>query len=216
LGISSPPIWIRKVTPPNSPKIIKVVSGDRKITLTWLKNSEQDILEYKVFRAENSNIARDLRLMKSLDLEFVTNENTISIEDTKIIASRKFYYRIIAIDEQANISKPSKIIPAQCCELTPPDPPEFTNINRSADGTIITLEWVAPNPYKCLLKRKTESERIEIDISTWLESISYDEDSERFEYRFQEVNLVPETRYIYHIVGLSYSGCKIKSEERSV
>jgi hypothetical protein len=63
MSLSSPPIWLPKVTPPRTPIVIRISGGERQITLEWSSNREPDLAEYRIYRTDNVSSARDLRLM---------------------------------------------------------------------------------------------------------------------------------------------------------
>src|SRR5205807_471297 len=63
LSRPSPPVCFPDVTAPTVPVMIRVLGGEREITLYWASNQEVDLKEYRVYRAENNDAARDLRFM---------------------------------------------------------------------------------------------------------------------------------------------------------
>jgi hypothetical protein len=145
LSLSSPPVYLHDVVPPRPPTLIRVTAGDRKIRLAWASNREPDLLEYRVYRAESAEAARDLRLMTQVDIVAADpnpGARPASVEwtDDPVPGLVDFWYRVVAVDRPdpvdprgggGNVSEPSVAMRARAYDLTPPEPPLLT-----------TVEWV--------------------------------------------------------------------------
>lgn len=63
LGPATVPVWLPDVTPPESPKVTKALGGDRQIALQWAAPATPGARRYRVYRTEDPESTRDLRLM---------------------------------------------------------------------------------------------------------------------------------------------------------
>jgi hypothetical protein len=94
--------------PPNPPRNIKYTANinEKKIIFTWKKNSESDFKEYHVFRDTVQGFTPDSAHLY-LILPDSTLGDTAQFIDTYSGENSKYYYRIIATDNQGNESEPS-------------------------------------------------------------------------------------------------------------
>jgi hypothetical protein len=63
LSLSSPPIWLPDIFPPTAPRLLKVLGGDRRVTLHWGEHREPAMRRYLIYRTESLENGRDIRLM---------------------------------------------------------------------------------------------------------------------------------------------------------
>jgi hypothetical protein len=144
LGLCGTPVRLTDVTAPRTPAITKALGGDRSVTMTWASNREDDLLEYRVYRAETEIDSRDLRAMTLLDSVVVDPDPAarpakVEFTDASAPGLRDLWYRVVAVDRTdsdprgggGNVSLPSTAIRARAFDATPPDPPE-----------IETAEWI--------------------------------------------------------------------------
>ena len=94
--------------PPNPPRNIRYTANinEKKIIFTWKKNSESDFKEYHVFRDTVQGFTPDSAHLY-LILPDSTLGDTAQFIDTYSGENAKYYYRIIARDNQGNESSPS-------------------------------------------------------------------------------------------------------------
>ena len=94
--------------PPNPPRNIQYTANinEKKIIFTWKKNSESDFKEYHVFRDTVQGFTPDSAHLY-LILPDSTLGDTAQFIDTYSGENAKYYYRIIATDNQGNESEPS-------------------------------------------------------------------------------------------------------------
>ncbi len=132
LSISSPPVYLPNVVPPRAPVITKVVGGDRKITLKWASNREPDLKEYRVYRADSKEMARDLRLMALIHTEPPPDDGStvrqaeVEWTDNPDTVLKTFYYGVVSVDETGNLSKPSAIVAGRAFDESLPQIPELS------------------------------------------------------------------------------------------
>ncbi len=145
LSRSSPPVWLPDVTPPRAPKITKVTSGERRVTLAWASNREADLAEYRIYRTDNVDNARDVREMDHVQTVAVppgdpsARPATVIWADDPVPGQRDLWYRVVAFDVVdadpaglgGNASDPSPAMRVRAYDLSVPVPPALT-----------TVEWV--------------------------------------------------------------------------
>lgn len=145
LGPCGTPVRLPDVTPPRAPSVGKAIGGDRAITLSWGSNREDDLLEYRIFRATSEADAADLRLMTQVavlpaDADPAARPAKVEWTDAGIPGRRDFFYRIVAVDRPdpvdprgggGNVSLPSPAMRARAFDDSVPVPP-----------AIASLEWV--------------------------------------------------------------------------
>jgi hypothetical protein len=130
-SISGPPVYLPNVVPPRAPVITKVLGGERKITLRWASNREPDLAEYRVYRADSEESARDLRLMTRLHSEAVaaidpaTRPAEVTWEDIGLIGGGTFFYRLVAVDSVGNASAPSSLVFTRVVDTQIPATPKW-------------------------------------------------------------------------------------------
>ncbi len=175
LSLSSPPIWLPNVVPPRAPVVTKVLGGERQITLRWASNREPDLSEYRIYRTDTKQATRDLRLMTLVHTESVpsgdplTRPAEVVWTDESTPGLVTFYYRIVAVDEDGNISSPSRSLAARAFDETPPEVP------------IVTAEWIDigegilrsrlswSSIHETLLQRRISATEQWIAIASWME-----------------------------------------------
>jgi hypothetical protein len=144
LSVADPPVYLPVVDPPRTPVITKIVGGDRKITISWASNREPDLAEYRVYRSDDQDGARDLRLMVTVDTIVVTDAEretppaAVSWSDSSVIGGRPYVYRLTAANESGLVSLPTRPLTAAAFDSSPPPPPQWVDakwIVLHADGT---------------------------------------------------------------------------------
>jgi hypothetical protein len=129
LGLSSPPVWLPKVTPPRAPVISSMLGGERQATLGWASNREPDLAHYLVYRADNADAARDVRLMTlAATLPVAVGDPAarpaaVTWTDTPVPGLVTFYYRLVAVDTSGNASSPSQAVAIRAHDEALPVPP---------------------------------------------------------------------------------------------
>ena len=207
LSLSSPPIYLRNVIPPRAPVITKVLSGDQEITLKWASNRETDLKEYRIYRTQSKDGARDLRLMgKPIHKKNVapgdpsTRPSELEWIDKPVQGLVNFYYRLVAEDEAGNVSDSSLVVSSRAYDLSPPPPPKPTGAVWVDVGGIagIRIDWaLVPDGTSVLVQRRQSATGTWVDASEWLESnvTSY-----------VDVRVQPHLRYTYRLRAQSAAG----------
>ena len=121
------------------------------VTLTWDKNTEPDLLGYRVYRSNFANAEfgqiTSHPCKRSLYLDSI-NINTLT---------ESMFYKIVAIDNRFNPSDFSETIELKRPDVVPPAPPAIKNTSADEEG--VHIEWVNSNSedvvIHLLYRRKT-------------------------------------------------------------
>ncbi len=124
-------------TPPAPPQgLTGVIDTLGVIRLSWQKNTEPDLLGYRVYRANNPNHEFSVITVSTIvENEFV---DTVTIRNS----NKKVYYRINALDQRANPSGFSEILELIKPDIVPPSPPVVKTV-KQLDNKSIELSWTA-------------------------------------------------------------------------
>ncbi|HEY9037487.1 MAG TPA: hypothetical protein VIN05_00895 [Roseovarius sp.] len=161
LGLSSSPVWLPDVAAPVAPRIARLVSGDRQVTVEWASNREPDLAEYRVYRAFDRAASQDIRLMNQVHSVAVpqgdpaARPKTVGWTDTPVPGLRDVWYRVVAVDRVdpdpkgggGNVSAPSAAMRGRAFDQTPPDAPVFSTAEWvRVDQTGAPHAWTDPVP----------------------------------------------------------------------
>jgi hypothetical protein len=89
------PVGVRDLYPPAPPQAVRTVTGDGRVTLSWVQNTEPDLDGYRVYRGTTS-----------YDGPFAplgTTGSTTYVDD-EVINGTTYYYAVAAFDEAGNES----------------------------------------------------------------------------------------------------------------
>lgn len=219
-SLASPPVCLPNVVPPRAPVITKVLGGDRQITLQWARNREPDFAAYWVYRADSKEAARDLRLMTKVvppgePSRSLEDPNSVVWKDTDLPGKMTFYYRVVAVDEAGNVSKPTPPVLAQAYDNLPPSAPawrraEWVKIDSSRNehpwsessgdlSPAVILEWNDVElACKYLVDRRQPTSRFRKLVLKWQSGITKCIDTEvepvrSYEYRVIAKNSIGKT-----------------------
>jgi hypothetical protein len=219
LSKASPPVDVPKVVPPRTPVITKITGGDRQITIHWAANREPDLAGYRVYRTDEKDKARDVRLMYEVD-----EIAAAAVEYADPVPGLStFYYRLLAFDSAGNESKATEPATASAFDISPPTPAiinstkwgwsdaqgAFREWGDPAPGSIpcIRTEWQpAAAGDETLLQRRTSP------LGTWITLMPYQVGSDP--YSDLAVNI--SKTYDYRVVTRSRSGQTITTAEAHV
>jgi uncharacterized protein len=122
--------------PPVMPKgLLGKIDSTGIVALQWDKNTEADLLGYRVFRAnglkeEFIEVTRDI-CVPAVFADTVTLHTTTS----------KVYYKIIAVDKNYNTSDYTPYLMIKRPDTIPPSPALITKAYRSDSLHAVVLEW---------------------------------------------------------------------------
>ena len=130
LGLSSPPVCLPKVVPPRTPTLRSAAGGESMVTLSWAPNREPDLAEYWILRAEDQQAAADPRTMTLVQTQAVGDvagqPSKLSWTDSPVPGLTTFYYRLVAVDTNGNVSAPSPVAQARAHDEALPSVPALT------------------------------------------------------------------------------------------
>ena len=179
-GMSYPlaPVRSRDTTPPRTPRITKAFaghhdaneSGDRCVTLRWVANRERDFEAYRVYRTDDPDAARDVRLMDDRGSVAPSGVTECVWTDADVPPFRTQYYRVVAIDRDGNVSEPSASAAVRAYDDARPDPPTWNPTTVDAQTGEATLSWrLAAPDHRSLVQRRAVGETDWTNLTGWLD-----------------------------------------------
>jgi hypothetical protein len=179
LGRSGPPVYLPKITPLRTPRITKVLGGDRQITITWASNREPDLAEYRIYRSDNERDTRDIRLMDlvgtvpEIQLDPVLRAREVVWLDTNVLGLKSYYYRLTSRDDGKNESLPTPASIGKAFDVAPPPPPTWLAGQWENQGSalVIMLSWDSVETGTEVMVQRKESLLTALwnDVSLWLD-----------------------------------------------
>jgi fibronectin type 3 domain-containing protein len=123
---------------PDMPKTVTSKSENGKITLSWIANTETDLLGYRIYRGLKNDDENSMLLLNAAPIQ------TISFTDKfPEKTSTKFIYKVSAIDQSFNESKKAEVW-VQLPDVVPPNAP-FLDSAVLRDNKVV-LKWnLLPN-----------------------------------------------------------------------
>lgn len=91
--------------PPSAPTAISLAASSGRISIFFPNNPEKDIAGYLIYRTTNQTLT--LKDWTKITSEIFTRT---TFQDTNVTIGTRYFYYIIAVDSNGNISKPSEII----------------------------------------------------------------------------------------------------------
>jgi len=203
LSLASPPVWLPNVTPPRTPMFTKALGGDRQIILRWTSNRESDLVEYRVYRTDREDSARDLRMMTLVHTETVPAGDPLERPaegtwiDTPVPGRMTLYYRLVAVDDAGNASDSSQLLMTRAFDDSRPAPPTWsTPIPWTSGG--IQLRWTSPSTdLRCLVQRHIAGAITWENASSWLP---------RGVYTYNDQNRLLGLDYVYRLRVMDTAG----------
>ena len=95
----------KDVFPPAAPSGLTIAAAPGRLSLFFAANEETDVIGYFVFRSENPDLPLDK--WKRLNDAAVA---TTTFQDAQVVSNRKYYYYVVAVDANGNLSQPSEIV----------------------------------------------------------------------------------------------------------
>lgn len=90
------PVIPPDLTPPAAPQAVRTVTGDGRVTLTWVPNTEFDLAGYRVFRGITGYEG---------PFDPLSTTNTNSYVDNQVINGSTYFYAVAAYDAAGNESE---------------------------------------------------------------------------------------------------------------
>jgi hypothetical protein len=145
LSLATPPVYCPDVVPPRAPLWASFELGDGTATLRWVSNRESDLKEYQLFRAGDTDAARDVRLMQLVQTISAgttapaQRPPSVGWTDESLVGGTRYFYRLLAMDKDGNVSPPSDVMTIAAVDTRIPDPPVWLEttwvVLRDKDGS---------------------------------------------------------------------------------
>ena len=89
------PVVVRDVVPPAAPQAVYTVTGDGRVTINWVSNTEPDLAGYRVYRGTDGYLGEMFPLSTTGSTTYV---------DLAVINGTTYYYAVAAYDAAGNES----------------------------------------------------------------------------------------------------------------
>ncbi len=127
-------VLLQDSLPPMPPTNVKgVIDSTGIVSLSWKKNTEQDLYGYRVFRSNFKN--QEFSQISKEPIRTTFFKDTVSIKTL----TEKVYYKIVALDEVFNPSGFSELLELKRPDKIPPVPPVIKNYEAKPEG--VYLQW---------------------------------------------------------------------------
>jgi hypothetical protein len=208
---------------PRPPAVSKALGLEGAIRVSWTTNPEVDLVGYRLYRTADAALDGSLdRMTLAVELDAGgvaiapagapnatsvgagTAYRTLTWEDHSVPPARDHYYRLVAIDSSANISKLSASARARSVDTTPPGPPAWSTpaVTRGSDatGAFAELHFVAPagdTDARFRVQRQETGVPFWSPISAWLDpgTTSY-----------VDRRAAPDRGYTYRVQAMDVAG----------
>lgn len=202
-GSTSFPILVQPEDsiPPAIPSGLKaVVDTNGVVTITWNKNTEKDLMGYKVFRAQKKG-EEPVPLVDSIWYG-TTFRDTLSLK----LLNKRSWYAVTSLDTRFNQSPKSVLVEVKKPEVIPPSPAVILKFN--VEGNSVTIHWICSSDSDVV--SHTLYRKVPGDTSkpTLLRTFGG-----RDTTGFTDKELTGGKTYIYYIVARSEGGLTTASEE---
>lgn len=181
-------VQLQDSIPPAIPGNIKArIDSSGLVTLQWAPNTENDLLGYRVYRAN----------FKNNEFTQITHEAIAAsnFQDTVTLntLTEKIYYKILAVDQRFNPSGMSKAVEINRPDVIPPVSPVITRVVSADDG--VKLEWTRSSSEDVIahrIYRRHENSR------GWTLIRSFDDTTT---FYVDDTQLLP-SRYLYTMIAI--------------
>lgn len=190
--------------PPAVPAGVKaVIDTNGIVTITWDRNTEKDLMGYKVFRAQK----KGEELVPLVDSIWYGTRfrDTLSLK----MLNKRSYYAVTALDTRFNQSARSALVEVKKPEVIPPSPAVISKFK--VEGTNVTINWISssdPDVVSHALYRKMPADTGQpVMVQTFQ---GHDTTT------YTDKGLAGGKKYIYYVVAKSEGGLTTPSEELTV
>ncbi|HKQ50377.1 MAG TPA: fibronectin type III domain-containing protein [Phycisphaerae bacterium] len=200
---SSPllPVAVCDISSPATPVILSALGGERSITLTWRAGTEDDLVEYRVWRATDELTLQDVRRMEPTStIPAAPGTTAGALEDSGLLGGTDYFYRLAAVDADGNVSSPTAVVSVRAIDTAPPDPPAFTVSEwQEATGVLgVHLGWdPIADGFQALVERRAATLTEWSAVSAWILSGTD---------AFDDSSALPHVSYVYRLRVKSGTG----------
>ena len=190
--------------PPAIPVGVKaVIDTNGIVTITWDRNTEKDLMGYKVFRAQK----KGEELVPLVDSIWYGTKfrDTLSLK----MLNKKSYYAVTALDTRFNQSAKSVLVEVKKPEVIPPSPAVISKFK--VEGTIVTINWISSSDSDVVshaVYRKMPGDTSKPVVVRTFQG--------RDTTTYSDKGLTGGKTYIYYIVAKSEGGLTTPSEELTI
>ena len=189
------PVLVQPVdsVPPAIPSGLKgSIDSTGVVTLTWKRNTEPDMLGYKVYRAQVKG--EELMPLFDIALRDTVYRDTVDVKNL----NRKVYYAISAADLRYNQSDLSSVLELEKPDVIQPSPPVISGYRITDAG--IEIAWVN-SPDEGVMQhriyRRKKSVGGEYHIPVLLKTID-----DLKVHSYTDTSAVTGVRYIYTVTAM--------------
>jgi hypothetical protein len=200
------------VTPPATPVITSIVGAEKSVIISWRANSEKDLAEYRMWRSTSADELRDVRRLETAIIISPDGETVIQGHtDQRLAGPANYYYRLAAVDTNGLVSEASTTRAARVAETAPPEKPEWTSAERSADETSASLSWNCSEAVDVTVERQTAGTSYWIVVAATVKSNGRDAADEKYVFEFNDPKLSPTGSYGYRLTARAANGLTSQS-----
>lgn len=197
-------VQIADVTPPAVPvRLVGSIDTNGVVMLTWMSNSDTDIMGYRVFRS-NSLKEEFVEITKG-PIESVNFKDSVNIN----VLNKSIYYTIISVDRNYNTSDYAPPLHLKRPDIIAPAAPVITHLDVVKDTLI--LEWansISDDVARYELIRKDIAERLSRPLITWTAANPLT--------TYQDIGLTPTKKYQYTVIVYDSAGNSSQTQSRIV
>ena len=201
-----PAVHIYDVTPPETPSIDSITSGENSITLSWTPGRQPDIVAYHIWRSESEDQLADVRRLETTAVLLHAANTVMQFTDENLVGLRAYHYRIAAVDANGNVSKPTNAVTARVTDTTPPSAPVWGVVEwiSDANGQAVRLTWQTDEAsVSCTAQRRPLGGGIWFAVSGELEATL-----PPYDFEFLDRTAEPGLAYEYRVVAYDLAGNK--------
>lgn len=148
-------------TPPNQPKVLRGdVDTNGVVTLKWDRGKAEDLMGYRVFRA--NTIDHEYVQLTKRPLQDTIFNDTLSLHTL----TKKAFYKVVAVDNNFNHSEFSAPLKVQRPDIISPVAPRIKTVSLKGDS--VKIRWVPSSS-----RDVSENRLLRQDGEKWVQVGSY-------------------------------------------
>lgn len=197
------PVLVQPVDsfPPATPTGLNAtIDSNGVVTLKWQQNTEEDLLGYRISRANNKN--EEPAILTPVVHKKSIYRDTINIKTL----SNKIYYAVAALDERYNQSAFTTLIEIKKPDVVPPAAAIFTDYQIKNDSVLI--HWINSKDEDIANHELYRIEKGKTEVPEFLASFT-DNTSQ-----YIDLTAEPGKQYEYNIVAVDESGLRTSAPIR--
>jgi fibronectin type 3 domain-containing protein len=189
-------VEVPDVFPPAKPHVTSVTADSGRITIAWRRNTERDLMGYRLYRASDGASS-----LAYVPINPTPLTDTVFTDKLPFVAKNYFYYRLYAIDKAYNRSEPADVVHARMPDVVAPQQPFIKQV-RQEENTLV-VEWI-PNTDDDLMgyhlyrfeADKSASEAVQVNATLLNARV----------FRLTDRFAAPNVAYKYYLTATDSSG----------